>query len=229
MGSLDRKRFCADLATASAQHRDKRVFERWSRGSDLIHLEVCALQRLACDLLARLFVFDHDVEAVAETLRILYPGHLMEKIFGLAQIVGSDHETAQAEAVAQFARRARLMYGAFIHESDMGATFGFVEVRRRHDDCDSLTRKVGQGVPEFPARDGIDAGRRLIQQQHLGFDDQSTCQRQLLLHAAAQPSSKPIFETVHAEHRKVTRARALRFVPWKGAADHPYNEGFRQR
>ena len=74
--------------------------------------------------------------------------------------------------IAQFARRAGLMNAAFVHQGDARATLCFVEIWRGNNDRNSLARKIRQRVPEFPPRDRIDAGSRLVQQQNLRFNDQ---------------------------------------------------------
>ena len=66
----------------------------------------------------------------------------------------------------------------------------------------------GERVPELAARDGIDAGRRLVQQQDARLGHQRAGQRQLLLHAAAEPAGQPVGEALHPEHRRGSAARA---------------------
>ena len=50
-----------------------------------------------------------------------------------------------------------------------------------------LARKPRQQLPELAARDGIDAGRRLVEQDHIRLVHQGAGESELLLHAAGQP------------------------------------------
>ncbi len=61
-------------------------------------------------------------------------------------------------------------------------------------------------IPELAARDRIDAGGRLIQQQHAWLRDQRASQRQLLFHPTAQSTSQPALESIHIEHPQITPA-----------------------
>ena len=67
----------------------------------------------------------------------------------------------------------------------------------------------GERVPELAARDRIDAGGGLVQQQDARLGHQRAGQRELLLHAAAQPAGQPVGEALHPEHRQVAPAALL--------------------
>ena len=55
-----------------------------------------------------------------------------------------------------------------LDEGDAVAAVGFVHVRRRDDDREATARERRQQVPELAARYGVDAGRRLVEEQDLG-------------------------------------------------------------
>ena len=57
---------------------------------------------------------------------------------------------------------------ALVHEGDAIAALGFVQVRRGDEDGEAVGREMRQGVPELAARDRIDAGGGLVEQQHTG-------------------------------------------------------------
>ena len=73
-----------------------------------------------------------------------------------------------------------------MQQGDARTTFRLVEVRRRHQDGDALGEELRQQFPELAARDGVDAGRRLVEHDHLGFVDERAGERELLLHAAGE-------------------------------------------
>ena len=95
---------------------------------------------------------------------------------------------------------------ALVHESDAMAALGLVEIRRGDEDGEALRRQVGEDIPELAARDGIDAGGWLVEQQDAGLRDQRTDERELLPHAAAQLSGEAAGEAVHVEHAQVLPA-----------------------
>src|SRR3712207_7689738 len=64
------------------------------------------------------------------------------------------------------------------------------------------SREVYERVPELAARDGVDAGRRLVQQQNPWLGDERARERELLLHAAGEAAREPACE---ARDRKSTR------------------------
>ena len=66
------------------------------------------------------------------------------------------------------------------------AAVGLVHVRRRDDNGQAARLQVAKQIPEFAARDGVDAGRRLIEEQDFGPMDERAAERELLLHAARQ-------------------------------------------
>src|SRR5439155_22075774 len=84
-----------------------------------------------------------------------------------------------------------------------------VQVRRRQDDGDALARELGERVPELATRDRIDTSRRLVQEKNAGLGDQRAGERQLLLHAAAEPAGEPVREALHSKHREIAVAALL--------------------
>ena len=67
---------------------------------------------------------------------------------------------------------------------NIGAAFGFVHVVRRDEQSDSARGKFEQQVPQVTASDRIDAGGGFVEEDHVGFVDQRTCQGQPLLPSA---------------------------------------------
>ena len=83
---------------------------------------------------------------------------------------------------------------AVVQQGDAMAALGFVEVRRAHQNRDALLQELGEQFPELAARHRIDAGRRLVEQDHARLVDQRAGKRELLLHAAREPFGQTIAE-----------------------------------
>ena len=115
-----------------------------------------------------------------------------------------------AEAAAQLGRRADLLNDAVVHQRDAMAALGLVEVGGGHQNRQPVRREVRQRVPELAPRHRIDAGRRLVEQQHPRLGHERAGERELLLHAAAQPAGQPVGEAVHVEHPQVAHGRGGR-------------------
>ncbi len=117
-----------------------------------------------------------------------------------------------AEAAANLGRRADLLDRAGMHQRDAMAAFRLVEIRCGHENRQAVGGQMRERVPELAPRDRIDAGRRLVEQQHLRFRHQRARQRELLLHAAAQPAGQPIGEAIHVEHLQVAMPAPIDLV-----------------
>ena len=74
----------------------------------------------------------------------------------------------------------------FVAELDTVAAARLVHVGRRDEHRDAFRLQLGEHVPEFVARHGIDPRRGFVEQQHRGTVDQRAAQRQLLFHAARE-------------------------------------------
>ncbi len=96
------------------------------------------------------------------------------------------------QAGAQFRRRADLLNLALMHQRHAVAALGFIQIGRCQHDRQAVGGQVRQRIPELAARYRIDAGGRLVQQQHARLGHQRAGQRQLLFHAAAQLPGQPI-------------------------------------
>src|SRR5258708_35377513 len=76
---------------------------------------------------------------------------------------------------------------------------------------------MSEHVPEFPARNRVDAGGRLVEQQYKRLGDERTYEGELLLHATTEPSSEPVLKAQHVEHLEIA-GRAARDVARRHAA-----------
>ena len=70
-----------------------------------------------------------------------------------------------------------------------------------------LRQKFGEQLPELAARDRIDAGRRLVEEDERRLVDERARQRQLLLHAARQLLRQPAAERRQAGQLEQAIAR----------------------
>ena len=84
--ALDWKRRRSDLILDVSQHRDKNIFQGGRRGLDLFDFDACLKQSLARQLLSGTRVFDHDIEVIAESLRVIDAFGFVQKIFRAAQL-----------------------------------------------------------------------------------------------------------------------------------------------
>ena len=102
----------------------------------------------------------------------------------------------------QLGRGAGADHFAAIHRHQPVEALGLLHVGRRHQHAHARpagTDAVDQ-FPELAARERIDAGRRLVENQQVGIVDQGAAQAELLLHAARQLGGRPVAE------RRQTRA-----------------------
>src|SRR5438477_5512863 len=75
---------------------------------------------------------------------------------------------------------------AEIDVGDVTAALGFVHVVSGDKEGDAVAGKLEQQVPELPARDGIDAGRRFVEKQQLRLVEHGAAQRQTLFPPAGK-------------------------------------------
>ena len=115
------------------------------------------------------------------------------------------------------AGRADPVQHALVHQRHAMAAFGFVQIRCRHYDRETIAREMSEHIPELPARDRVDAGRRLVKQQHARLGHQRTGQGELLLHATTEPTSVPVLKAEHVEHLEIV-SHAVRDVARRHAA-----------
>lgn len=128
----------------------------------------------------------HDVERLAE-------GERAACHVAVAQVGEQTVHTATAHgpeavmvAVADGLRRVYLHEAAFLYQRYAVAERCLVHVRRGDDDGYALRLQPFQHVPELTARHGVNAGGRLVEEQHPRGMYQGARQGQFLLHAARE-------------------------------------------
>ena len=93
---------------------------------------------------------------------------------------------------------------AVVHGHEPVEACGFLHIGGRDNDAHagSVPADIVDQLPELPARQRIDAGRRLVQDEKVGVVDQRAAQAGLLLHATGEFPGKPVGEFRHAGARK---------------------------
>ena len=125
------------------------------------------------------------------TLMIEHRGVQSEALFDALRdgirLVGFEQENVAADLALQLCRRAQGYDVAFGVDRQAVAALGlFHQVRRDQHRYMFFIAQDLQILPEIAARAGIEAGGRLVQQQHRGMMQQALGQLQATLHAAGK-------------------------------------------
>ncbi len=99
-----------------------------------------------------------------------------------------------------------------VDERHARAALGLVEVGRREQDREPVALQPRQEPPEVAPRDGVDAGRRLVEHQQLRRVHERARERELLLHAAREARREPVAERRHAHAARAARRACRRVV-----------------
>ena len=97
-------------------------------------------------------------------------------------------------------------------KAEARAALGLVQIGGRDQDRHAALAQGVENPPEIPPRDGIDAGRRLVEEEHPRRVDQRANEAELLLHPARELPGEPTAERTQVRRRRaaVRRARARR-------------------
>src|SRR5262249_5005748 len=158
------KRGMPYLLPEPAQAGHEGIFEQRLVAPELLYPDAACTQPPAHDLLGSAGVADEDVQSIAEPLHIDHPlttNLTRQEAFGFVQRGRSDFDARRAKTAAQLRRRPDLLNGPGVHQADAVAPLRFIQVGCRHQDRETVGGEVRKRVPEFAARHGIDAGRRL--------------------------------------------------------------------
>ena len=82
---------------------------------------------------------------------------------------------------------------------EAGSVLGLVHVGRRDDDREPLVVEGVQDLPELAARHGVDARRRLVEEEEGRARQERRHERELLLHAARERAGEACAEAVEAD------------------------------
>ena len=105
-------------------------------------------------------------------------------------------DEARAGRLLEFGRRAGGQHPAGIHRDQPVETLGLLHIGGRDDDAHAGAARAHaiDQFPELAARQRVDAGRRLVEDQQIGIVDQRAAQPELLPHAARQFLCRPVGE-----------------------------------
>ncbi len=110
-------------------------------------------------------------------------------------------------------RRSAREQLALAQHKDPIAALGFVEIGRAHQDGKALLAdQARDDLPQFAARQRIDADRRLVKQQHLGRADQRAGKTEFLLHAAGQIAGEALRKPGEVGHLQQLGIAAVAFL-----------------
>ena len=120
-------------------------------------------------------------------------------------------EDPSVDATGQFGRRPREQQLAVIEKEHAIAGLGLVEIGRRPHNPDALLGQVLDHLPEFAARNRIDADARLVEEKQTRFLEERAGKAELLLHTARQLAGEPTRESLEIRQgeKPVERRRAL--------------------
>ena len=160
--------------------------------------------------------------------RLVGPRRVDDRVHGLAEDGRARRRTAAAAASARALRGPRRLdleasppgpvergqrlerVGRAAHDHlrqvevpDLAAALGLVHVVRRDEEGDALGRELEEEVPQLPARHGVDACGRLVEEDDPRLVHQGAAEREALLPAAAEQTRAPV--QVRADVRELDR------------------------
>ncbi len=121
---------------------------------------------------------------------------------------------------AQSLRSVAAQDPAPVHDGDPVASLCLVHVRCPRHQGEPAAEQVVENLPELSARDGVDPGGRLVEQQQLGLVNERAAQMQLLLHAARE-----LRRATFAEGREAAPRQKLRLARLARTGRHAVEVG----
>jgi len=191
MGMPSGKGRRVQLLAHGAQARHESVFEGRVGDADIARDKAGCRQGSFHRRAAGFRIAHQHVEPVAEALHIADGPVLFrfrQQIFGFAKPIGMDFQAGACRGLSRNSagvpvwRNSPRCMSVTRWQRSASSRYG-----RGDHDGQALGRQVGERVPEFTPRNGIDAGGGLVEQQHARLGHQRAGERELLFHAAAQP------------------------------------------
>src|SRR2546427_12949888 len=183
---------CSRITELPSGERDEDVVERGVMRRQRRELEPPLLQqREQCG--QRAVQLDHRQRESDATHAGTDRGHAAEPAHSVRQVSGGSvpdrelDDVLRAERGDQLARRPKRNDLAVIHDRDAVAqALGFLHVVGREQHGPAVRAEPADDFPQLPSRLRIQAGRRLIEEQQLGFADERARDGEALLLAARE-------------------------------------------
>ena len=142
------------------------------------------------------------VKPGSEERDVVHDRKLREERSGGEAVAGPDlHEGAVVEGQDLVARPDRRETPP-VEEADPRRVLGLVHVRRRDEDRQPLRVELVQEEPELAPRNGVDAGRRLVEEEEVGPRQERRDERELLLHPARERAREAAADAREPHPRK---------------------------
>src|SRR2546426_5957820 len=183
---------CSRITELPSGERDEDVVERGVMRRQRRELEPPLLQqREQCG--QRAVQLDHRQRESDATHAGTDRGHAAEPAHSVRQVSGGSvpdrelDDVLRAERGDQLARRPKRNDLAVIHDRDAVAqALGFLHVVGREQHGPAVRAEPADDFPQLPSRLRIQAGRRLIEEQQLGFADERARDGEALLLTARE-------------------------------------------
>ena len=131
-------------------------------------------------------VVDHHMDAVADEEDVAHTGRARDRRAHRASSARGDGDQRTRHVLLERSGRIAIERMAGIEQGQPIAALRLVEIGGGDHDGDALLAQPVENAPEVAARHRIDAGGRLVEQQHLRRVDQRADEAELLLHAAGE-------------------------------------------
>src|SRR5216684_949445 len=185
---------------------DEDVFEAGSEGTNLGDGDA-VFQELFTEIVEIEMVFDERMDGLPENGGAADAGEVTREAESAGNFRRSDFnaQCALRLNVGEFAERVGRTVGdelAEINVGDVAATLGFVHVVSGDEEGDAVTGKLEEEIPDLAARDGVDAGRWLVEEKKRGLVQHGAAEGEALLPAAGKLRGQAIevgFEAIELD------------------------------
>ncbi len=129
-----------------------------------------------------------------------------------SDFVATDSFRCDGGELLELSRLAAHEQFGHVDVTDVGTAFRFVHVMRGDQERDTLGRQLEEKIPQLATCHGINAGGRLVEEEHFRFVDQRTGQCETLLPTAGQRAGQLMNATIqrgHLHHRLTARCEPI--------------------
>src|SRR6266576_109967 len=169
---------------------DESVFQAWGQRANLGHGNA-VFQELLAELVQIKMFIDERVDGLAKNRGTADPRNPVCQAQCARDFRSRDFNALGSVRlhVGELPKRIGSTIGnklAVIDVCNVAATLGFVHVVGSHKKSYAVTGKLEEQIPKLAARDGIDAGRGLVEKEKLGLVQHGAAKSQALLPAAGK-------------------------------------------